>query len=929
MQSSWQRIAREALRCSGPANFRPFRPPKSLKTNSISSQCRSAHATVAAHASGSSSLADADEPCTPAFDQDGLKRPLTHSRVALEAANAIRLAVSQGNLPDAYLILNSVYYAKNRSSPSPLMTSLLSLLSHKAFNPEAIPFNPQTPTRLVTHSLLHSLVRYGYLPEAARLSEELMKNDIKIHWASLDTVFKALADPSIPSDSRPSSKRFTAKHTILSTTPIPEAYFSHQGGTYALRLLNVARQSRQRRTRGMFKTLIALCIINGEIIMASLIFGLMVKDWNARVLELAGTQEDPPPRPESNDPKDVVSWAALVRNRRVTPWPSESRLEEILVHIDEILRIGDHSTEAHQQAALQTLANLAVLLDERLLPFECVGSLIRMLTRAQNCRGSVKVPSKGGHGVQTVQASSFFRSVLLRLSADLPLVASPRHASIQPPDPRNKGFLPALDANGYNHLLRFALNHERSVDLADKIVKHMTVVREPPLKPTYAIIERFRQGAVRLHSEDLWKRAAELEGMITPGYQTQSGKLRIPLPLRYARLLDHPDSSPRETMARIDFLVTSGNAEQVEPFIGRVLPGFDERQVALKNGCDVEGEEENMRLAVSRGPRFIVSVLNALAKTHRAHIAERVWEYAKAVEAFSWTTSPDPERGVLPWTLPIQAYTLMLDIYAMVSRKGEEYRWERSEDGKGDRKKWVPVPKIPKEQNSTGRGTKTRTERKAAYARIVKFDARTAREKALEVYRSARDAYEGYAPMVDQLLSSSSSSTSSSSSQDHRRLLHPSHELPAPDAIFYNSILEIVERDSRTVPRITKLDEAERQLRDAERLYDMSGVLLQERTEELLMVGRDMLDGGFPIPPGLRPYFVGSGLKCDENDEGGDSARRLWQGRSLFRLRVDRKRRWAVRRRDDRKAPSMTEQGKDLPSHMLAARSSLRSEVAM
>ncbi|KAJ2918215.1 hypothetical protein MD484_g2200, partial [Candolleomyces efflorescens] len=890
MQGSWQRIARNAFGCSGPADFRPLRLQKYLKTKFVSSQCRHAHASAAAHSSGSSSFCDAEELST-APTLDHLERPLSHSRVALEAAKAIRLAVSQGNLLDAYHILNSVHYAKRRSSPSGRMDSLLSLLPSNVFTPEAIPFHPQTPTRLVTHSLLHNLVRYGYLPEAARLSEELMKNNVKVHWASLDAVFNAVTDPSIPSDSPPGSAppdRFTDKHTILSTGPIPESYINHEGGAYALSLLNVARRSRQRRTRGMFKALIALCIINGEIIVASLIFGLMVKDWNARVLELAGTQEDPPPRPKNCGPQELASRAILIRHQRTTPWPSENRLEEILTQIDEILRIRDRTTRPHIPAALQALANLAVLLDQRLIPFESVGSLIRMLTRAQTCHGSVQVPNEGGE-IETVEAHAFFRSVLLRLALNPPRIASRRHATIQPPDPRNEGFLPALDANSYNHLLRFALDYEESRKIAERVVSHMTTEREPPLRPPKSVIERFRQGAVRLGSESLWERAAKLEKRAVPSKQTQVNRRKTPLPRRYAQLLTLRDASARETMARIDFLTRSGNVTELEDYFkSGALPGYALRLRPSKNGfIEMDDEAENdLRMAIARGPRVIVSVLSALAKVHRAHTAQRVWYYAKAVEAFSWTTVPDPSRGVLPWTLPIAAYSVMLGIHANEMKK-KEAPLKPQKDRRGQEKQYGPVPLVC-EQWSNGR--------KIYFGKkVVKRGAKIAKKFALQIYKSARVAYDQYAPMADKILSSTRLIGSPPYAQDdpYRGLLHPDHELPAPDSIFYNAMLEIVEPAGHA-PKSKSLEEVTNQLREAEHSYQMSGVAPEEISEELIMVAKDMLDGGFPIPPGLRPHFVGSRLKHDANDSKDEPE--LWK--SMYRLWVARK--VKLRRRRDR-----------------------------
>jgi hypothetical protein len=383
--------------------------------------------------------------------------------------------------------------------------------------------------------------------------------------------------------------------------------------------------------------------------------------------------------------------------------------------------------------------------------------------------------------------------------------------------------------------------------------------------------------------------------MVTPPVQTRGGHQKIPLPRRYAQLLKLPNISTKETISRIDFLTKNGDAGKLRRhFEYRALPGYEDRLEALRNGfieVDAEAEGENMRLAVARGPRVITSVLAALAKAHKAHTAQRVWYYAKAVEAFSWTTPPDPERGVLPWTLPIEAYTVMLGIYARVLSQGAHYRFELQKDHRGGKKQYVAVPVIPRERRITNRGKRTKIKiwRQGEYVRVTRQRAGRARRWALEIYRSARTAYDRYAPMADEILSSSASystaSSSSSQNNPHHGLLHPDHELPSPDAIFYNAILKIVEPDTGRVPKFQDLEEVTSQLRDAEHLYEMFGVAPPEASEGLVMVGRDMLDGGFPIPPGLRPYFVGSGLKYEANDAKDDP--KLWK--SLYRLWVERK----------------------------------------
>lgn len=417
--------------------------------------------------------------------------PPSQAPIAYEASKAIKVAVSEGSLADAFLLLNSIHIA-NTKSPSLLMDRLSGMMA--PFQVEPIPFRKGTPIRLAAHSLLHSLMREGYLEEACKLSEQLMKQNIRIHYKSLDVLFGVLTEhppttPRVPVQAH--QEVWTAN--ILKSESLEQRHIQHFGGSYALRLLHVARQSRQKRSRNMFKTLITLCIINGEIIAASLLFGILVKDWNARAVEELETQK----KEKTKKKKEPPQKGSAIRKvqQRQTAWPSENRLVDILTSIERHLKVRDYAIEGEHEAALQALANLAVLLDQRLIPFQAVAPLLRLLRHAAQLDGTVNVPNADTQEMHTVQAPVFFASVLDNLSTRLPKHHAPNKTA-HTLRVLNKGFLPALDRHSYNQLVIWALHHKRDTEHAKNIVYHLTCIRRPTIQPDAMMADSYHCAAI-------------------------------------------------------------------------------------------------------------------------------------------------------------------------------------------------------------------------------------------------------------------------------------------------------------------------------------------------------------------------------------------------------------------------------------------------
>lgn len=129
----------------------------------------------------------------------------------------------------------------------------------------------------------------------------------------------------------------------------------------------------------MYQNLIHACLLQGEIFVGSLLFVLVVKDWQAR--KSRALRMNTPPE-DGHIPQNITP--DLETELHGTPFPSATTMCAILDPIDEMLSLEGDSQEFDWQiqAALQSLANLASLLDTHSLPFSNIAPLIRTMYAA-------------------------------------------------------------------------------------------------------------------------------------------------------------------------------------------------------------------------------------------------------------------------------------------------------------------------------------------------------------------------------------------------------------------------------------------------------------------------------------------------------------------------------------------------------------------
>jgi len=421
------------------------------------------------------------------------------SRLALAATNAVHMSLEERDFEGAMMIVNSLRYA---ALPQEMRQYKFWQSSRRL--PVAIP--PGVSPRLPAHALIHGLVRHGLFHQASDFAIVLMKNQIRLRGKTLECITDGLAeatDKSVVSKRRDDlSKRHMQKLLHHSDVLFLHNHKpSNPNTAFAVQLWLWARKSESKRTRAMFNTLITLCLINGEIIIASLLFGLLVKDWEQRSNNLTAYCQ----LEISRQPSFETSKALYMKHLSTQDLqPLLNTLTKLLSPIQKKLEeaIPRNVDDPDFQQALQALAVLGDMLNNRQLPFSRVETLIKALYSCPKVDNRVWV--RGSTGGMHVPAYQYFHRTLLYLCQNPPTHCAKldrtfilRYTKPQSLDCsrdvrwiRGLNFTsshplarmqPAMAVNSYNALIHYALRHRLSATLAKRIIEHMTTQRIPPI----------------------------------------------------------------------------------------------------------------------------------------------------------------------------------------------------------------------------------------------------------------------------------------------------------------------------------------------------------------------------------------------------------------------------------------------------------------
>ncbi|KAJ6543897.1 hypothetical protein B0H19DRAFT_1168829 [Mycena capillaripes] len=864
------------------AAYQPSRPLPQLRFSTTTRVSVTSAALSYFHAVAADSISV--EEAVDAVSESSTTLPILErpSKISFAAAQAIRMCIRNGGIADGFFVLNSIRYAAYRQKYSTLPFKMPGMLYSKAeFEAAALQFGPDVSPRLSAHVLLHGLIRNNLVESAFDLAKMIMAEGIVLRSATMEAIIEALVSTGAPRSrvsrglpfAHPSpSIPLRLASDVLVLRP---SAMSDRRTRFALQLLFLARRHRQRRTDTMFKLFMAASLLNGELIIFSLLFGWTCRDWqNAYSLE-SNLEVIPDNDPLRSSGQVIAARRRLTHLRREAIFPDKHSLESVLTVIDTILtRDGEALNPTHDRlVALQALGNLVGLLDRRQIPFPDIASLLRTMYKCPRVEDEIWIVGVGGCP-ERIKAHTYFHRVLSDLIPSLPSQRPlPRHPSVAP-DALAKNhrydMLPPLELSGYNALLHYALRHRLSPALGDAVLSHMTKKRWEPISPDIVTANILVRSGTLMRRYDIVTEVlmGKLNYVLsippTPISETTAAPPEISIPLlpvqavqgrtdivvnhtRWGKKLGRvasekikiptlPSEADIYTLTTyIAYLTSRGNPRAVKKLLFKLFPELD----ATIYPTNSELKEDHalgrtailtsLRRAITLGPVFISAVLNALYKSGQPALADRLWQLAKKAERRSWLRDLAPECK--PWVFEPHAYTVMINCYGALARRQRPWRF-----------------RLPPDKRIS-----LRTARHSVWATFLyecqklpwplpTYEVqvllhRIMSDAALGVFRRLLNLDNAYkqAPYLKRWLAKK--------------------DIPKPDVRFFNAALRVFR--PRTPPM--RRSWYKRRLRDANFVLDFNGVLPESKgwNPPLHEVAQSMISAGYALPHGLRDLFVG------------------------------------------------------------------------
>ncbi|KAI0092499.1 hypothetical protein BDY19DRAFT_990216 [Irpex rosettiformis] len=797
-----------------------------------------------------------------------------HPPLSRAGAQAVRMCSPR----EALYIVNSLHYS-TFLSPQPSPTLLPGQDERTApHNPallEHIKFDRSVSPRLASHSFLHMLVRQGSSHQAAKYAELMMQQNIRVHRRTTEAIVRSLCarraslHPSRFLDKIKEQASFTPRINDIPSN------LDHSALVAAQSILSCARKFGQERTERMYENLIYSCIVQGEIIVASLLFVLLVKDWQSyqarkeavtREQLSAAALDDHSGHPSTISSKSVIqsyprsrlprriraNVRAAVQHLDKPPYPQLQSLAAITSEIRTVLLRdpNDPGGEEYLQASLQALANLASLIDNDQMHFGNVSSLISLLYGCPRTAHTIRIEQ--GDMEVTVKAYSHFHGCLSRMIATL------------------KDRQPAFDTRSCNSLLHYALCHRMSPRQASKSVLSYMAQRKKFNTVTANIL---LNSGTRLRRADINQVALDILGQTLDGRQLSIDRVDDSQPRRPN--VDYRSASPKFTLglkrlkrqefkspkslqsfskqvsadvhtlvAYIAHLTSTGRPHAVADLVFKILPelcaidhpswgnvSFEERQSLME-----KQKEIGMQRAIRLGPYFFTALLNALAKAGRTGLTERVWCLAQQAERASWDSQSS--SGIEPWLLPTHAYTIMIQCYAAESTK--LYRRPDVASTTEQQERRVAMPPKP-----WVRGW-------ARFIHLKRYVEQTPIPRHSTGRRMAMLIFNSMLSGGNQVISSLFENRSIGATQAAKIRA----QVPVPDARFFNAVLRLFRIYPQ--PKARRGSNAYKRLLSWSMLQFATKRTMSRKWSPLLQdLGNAMLAANYPIPLAYRHIFVG------------------------------------------------------------------------
>ncbi|KAK7471183.1 hypothetical protein VKT23_002593 [Stygiomarasmius scandens] len=817
---------------------------------------------------------------------------LTPAKASRASANAIRIALENRDIESAFIVAHAVR-ASNGSLPAHEGT-------RKYVTDAAVTFPFAVPARLSMHALLHGLLRQGLVVKAYRHAQLMLQAGIPIRSKTLEIVIEESLAQGHQMQPLRNHEFFLRMKELLPSSHTKDLLHLHPSSAHnpgvrrAITILQAARNYKQARTDRMFGAVIRACLLQGELLAATLIFVAIVKDFAVKDALLKQLH-----LPTISETPDVEKLALNhFRNlRTVSPGrPGSHLLKDILTSISEVLsrEVGDEEDKISRQVALQSLAFLAVILDLRQLPCEA-SPLIKALYSCPRADNEVWVLVDGRN--KRVKAYDYFHAVLKRHIDSLPGYNLRDDASyikgLKVLDRKLPDWSPSfrltrpLSRESGNALLHYALRHRFSPLLGNKVIeylekdpKHTKVnaityntiltagrVLRAPYMAEEALNAMRRSGNPRFDDRhpslpvNMDRTDGERDTRFTRALKhLRQDRLKVPPLPNNAQIT--PDSYT--IVAYISYLTATGRPHIVADALFEYLPelaavshpSWDNLSRRQVNILKRQSTNECLRRAVAYGPHVFVALLNALYKAGRTGLAERVWFLAKKAERRSW--NPYLNRYHPPWVLPVEAYTIMIQVYSREAKK-TPLMMAKTLQNESKQIHWSPRQNrfvvgwarylyriAEKRQKNLGL---SQDEGGKLLSR-----SSVGRDSALGVYNGMlRAVYHVYASLKKVLRRRGL--------DEHMAKLDANLQLPAPDPRFFNAMLSITtyhpmmrRRRARTSPAHWR-----QHIRFANWLYAKFGIPRAFNNVHLKELAQDIVDAGHELPIGVQYLLVGRG----------------------------------------------------------------------
>ncbi len=409
---------------------------------------------------------------------------------------------------------NSLHYPAHAKPESQAINPLaLELtLPGSPISPQPIPVDvgPLLHARLSVHNLLHTLIRTGDSGKVGQYTGRSMIQGIRIRGATLEAVVRSLCR-----NDKPDNLPLIMANDAAAAFDIHPNHFAHPYHYTAYKMLMYARNSGQYRSARMYDILIGACVKQGRFLASSLLFSVLVKDWqtySARQKSISAQDTSVSskcmkacsidigvdnPSSQGKLSREEASLLAGAGTETLTspPYPTVQLLTLITTGIETVMSQDPKVPHdvSYLSEPLQSLANLTLLVEEGHIHYGKLSQLIRASYRVPRTEHAIW-SRRGGRPVH-INAYRYFHGFMMKL------IRSFKGAENLP--------IPSLDTRSHNALLHYALRHRFSPRLASDILEHMCGSSGRPLKPTLKTFNILTRSGTILGRLDISEAALE------------------------------------------------------------------------------------------------------------------------------------------------------------------------------------------------------------------------------------------------------------------------------------------------------------------------------------------------------------------------------------------------------------------------------------